>query len=255
MKRFLFALVCFGLMTSAASADPRDRILVFAAASAAPSIQALAKAYEMEHDVRIDVSAAATSTLARQVARGAPADIFISANVTWMNHLEARRHIKPVSRTVLLGNELVLVGPTSGHDDVPLEPEALAAILADGRLAIADPDHVPAGIYAQEALTALGLWSVVRGRLAPASNVVAALNFVVREETPLGIVYATDALANDKVQIVARFPAQSHAAIVYEIALVEDRNSPAAAMFLTYLQSGVARATFEAGGFRFLPNR
>lgn len=253
MTRFALALVCLAFAATADAAAARERILVFAAASVALPLQALADAYQNDNNVRIDISAAATSTLARQIARGAPANLFVSASIPWMDHLATRDRLVDNSRSQFLGNTLVMIAPRDAATPVALEPDAMTARLADGRLAVADPDHVPAGIYAREALINLGLWRGVSERLAAAPNVVAAMNFVARGETPLGIVYATDALASDKVRVVARFPIETHSPVVYELALVRGHASPAARAFFAYLTGDAARTAFEAAGFVFQP--
>lgn len=228
-----------------------NEILVFAAASLKTALDALTPALERAVGARVRASFAASSALARQIEAGAQADVFISADLDWMDYLAERGLVKAESRVNLLGNRLVLVAPKSRPVKLTIGPGfALAAGLgADGRLAVADPGHVPAGKYAKAALESLGVWSSVASRLAPAENVRAALLFVSRGESPLGIVYRTDALAEPDVVIVDTFPASSHPAIVYPAALTSGTTNPAAARALAFLRSPAARETFERQGF------
>ena len=194
--------------------------------------------------------AAASSTLARQIERGAPADIYLSANVAWMDYLAAHGLIELASLRNLLGNRLVLIAHRDSDLELSIQPGMdLAALLGRDRLAIGDPDHVPAGIYAREALEALGIWTETRPRLAPSADVRGALVLVARGETPLGIVYASDAGLSAGVRTVAVFPERLHAPIVYPVALVAGRDSALARRFLRYLHSAAAKAIFARHGF------
>jgi molybdate transport system substrate-binding protein len=200
------------------------------------------------------VSYAASSALARQIENGAPADLFISADLDWMDYLDKRRLVNRTSRTNLLRNSLVLVAPVASPLKVDLVPGvALAATLerfpGGGRLAMADPDSVPAGKYGKAALEALGLWQSVSGRLARAENARAALLLVSRGEAPLGIVYRTDALADKGVRIAGTFAASLHPPIVYPAAIVAGSRHPGAPALLAHLRGAEARGIWERHGF------
>lgn len=224
-------------------------MLVFAASSLQTALDELTPAIERATGFNVRVSYAASSTLARQIANGAPAGVFISADADWMDDVNAKGLIDPSSRVTLLGNTLVLVAPAKTPVSLKIAPGfALAARLGRERLAIANPDTVPAGKYARQALTALGVWTSVAAKLAPAENVRAALAYVARGETPLGIVYRTDALAEPSVTIVDTFPASSHARIVYPAAVTVTA-TPAAARVLSFLRGPEARAVFARQGF------
>ena len=206
--------------------------------------------FEAGPDDSVVASYAGTAALARQIESGAPADIFLAANAAWMDHVDAQGLIEPGSRQALAGNRLVFV--TGDSDMAPFEPSAtldLPALLDGGRLAIGNPDHVPAGIYARQALEALGLWPGVRSRLAPAADVRAALALVARGEAPLGIVYATDAALVEDVRIVGTIPAALHEPIVYPVALIAGRPSPLATRFFQFLTGPEGRAVFARAGF------
>lgn len=232
--------------TRAQSSD----VLIFAAASLKNVIDDLAAPCKQVTGVGYKASYAASSTLAKQIAEGAPADMFISADLEWMDDAARRGLIDGASRVNLLGNDLVLVAPNASTVTLKIAPNfALAAALGNGRLAVGDPAAVPAGLYAKAALTSLGVWNSVSSRLAPAENVRAALLLVSRAEAPLGIVYRTDALADATVRIVDVFPASSHPPIVYPAALTT-HGSAAARKVLDYLRGPAARAVFEQQGFR-----
>jgi molybdate transport system substrate-binding protein len=230
--------MCLSLPDVASASNPGERtppstvnktpITVFAAASLRESLDAFAKDWLDKHGQRVVVSYAATSALARHIRSGAPADLFISADVEWMDWLGQQQLIVPTSRIDLVTNKLVLIAPRTDEKAAPLPApivitpalNIVARLGKDGRLAVADPAAVPAGRYAEAALTSLGLWPALQNRLARAENVRAALLFVARGEAPLGIVYRTDALAEPRVTIVGTFPAASHPRIVYPAALV-----------------------------------
>ncbi len=198
----------------------------------------------------VSLSYAGSNTLARQIEQGAPADLFISADNDWTDYLAARKFLREASLYPLLGNGLVLIAPSA--DATPLDladQSALAQRLRGGRLSVADTNNVPAGRYARASLEKLGQWESVKSTLAQADNVRAALMFVARGESPLGIVYATDAKSEPRVSIVARFPAYTHPPIVYPIALVRESQNPRAEAVLGYLKSPKARAIFESYGF------
>lgn len=242
------------LVAVAARPAAADDVVVFAAASLKNAIDVVAADFQRDDAAKVRVSYGASSALAKQLENGAPADVFISADRDWMDWAEGRGLIKPETRKDLLGNRLVLVAPAAHAIGVNIEPGfPLVSMLGDGRLAVADPDSVPAGKYAKAALETLGVWASVKDRLAPAENVRAALFFVARAEAPLGIVYATDAAAEAQVKIVGVFPDDTHPPIVYPIVLTAASTSPEARRFLDFLASPAAKPVFETQGFRVLP--
>jgi molybdate transport system substrate-binding protein len=244
-------LIATGLATSSpAVAD----VLVFAAASLKNALDEAATVYQQQGGDKIVLSYAASSALAKQLEGGAPADIFISADLEWMDYVAQHGLIKPETRKRFLGNRLVLIAPQSSAIKIEIKPNfPLAALLKDGRLAMADPDSVPAGKYGKAALETLGVWSSVADKLARAENVRTALFFVSRQEAPLGIVYETDAAADKGVRIVATFPEDTHPPIVYPIALTASNANPAAGKFLDFLESPLAKPIFEKQGFTVFP--
>ncbi len=240
-----------GAWVPGASAQGRP-VLVFAAASLKNALDDIVAQYERETGKRVSVSYGASAALAKQIEAAAPADLFMSADLDWMDYLDTRKLIKPGTRSSLLGNELVLIGPKSGAAKVTIGPGfPLAELLGDGRLATADPKSVPAGKYGRAALESLGVWSSVENRLAPTENVRLALALVSRGEAPLGIVYKTDAAADPNVRIVGTFPENTHPPIVYPVALTETAGADAPA-FLAYLKSAAARLSWEKQGFTVL---
>jgi molybdate transport system substrate-binding protein len=235
------------LMCAAAPASAQH-LTVFAAASLKGALDAVVRSYDPSG--KVVVSYAASSALAKQIENGAPADVFISADLDWMDYLQTRKLIDPGTRFNLLRNRLVLIAPAGSGVALEIRPGfALARALGDGRLAIADPDAVPAGIYGKAALQSLGVWAAVAGKLAPAANVRAALALVARAEAPLGIVYRTDAIADSNVRIVAEFPESSHPPIIYPAAAVAGGKIARARRFLAYLRSSAAQAIFARYGF------
>ncbi|MCP5372767.1 MAG: molybdate ABC transporter substrate-binding protein [Hyphomicrobiales bacterium] len=252
--RVLFAacLAALALAAAVATGGPAAaaEVRVFAAASTATALAELAAAYAARTGDRIVAVHAASSTLAKQIAHGAPADLFLSANVGWVDYLAKGNATAAATRRPLLANRLVLVAPADTAWTLDLAPGAdLAGALGDGRLAMGDPDHVPAGIYGRRALRALGLWAAVRARTAPMTDVRAALALVERGEAAAGVVYATDARVTPRVRVVAYFPADSHPPILYPAALVADEPAPAARAFFAYLFSDEAAAVFARHGF------
>ncbi len=224
--------------------------LVFAAASTTNALTEVAELYRARAGAKVVYSFAASSALARHIEYGAPAAIYVSANREWMDYLAGRGLIAPGSRGKLMRNRLALVAPLDSPVRAAVGPgRALAALIGDGRLALADPDHVPAGIYARQALESLGLWPVAEGKLARLANVRMALVLVERGEAPLGVVYRTDAAASAKVRLIGLFPADSHAPIVYSVGLVADHADAAARRFLEYLRGPEARAVLARHGF------
>jgi len=227
-------------------------IVVFAAASLNDALTEIGKDYQSRSGHHVTFSFAASSVLARQIESSGGADIFVSADRDWMDYLDSRRLVDHATRKDLLGNHLVLIEPVSSRLAIKIAPGFdLAGALSGGRLAVADPDSVPAGKYAKAALTNLHVWASISGHLAPAENVRAALALVARAEAPLGIVYTTDALAEPRVRIAGTFPDDTHPPIVYPIALTKDAKPPAAA-FLQYLCEKEAMAVFLKDGFEVL---
>jgi molybdate transport system substrate-binding protein len=230
----------------------RPAILVFAAASLTEVLEKLGADFGKSTGIGVKFVFAASSVLARQIEAGAPADIFLSADLDWMDYLQTRKLIQAESRRDLLGNRLVLVAPAASTLTLKIAPQfELAAALGKGRLATGDPDSVPAGRYARAALTTLGVWSRVSDHIVRAENVRAALAFVERGEVPLGIVYRTDALSDKGVRIVDTFPAESHPPITYPIALTVGAKS-VAAQFADYLGKPAVGAVFVRYGFTAL---
>ncbi|WP_374320983.1 molybdate ABC transporter substrate-binding protein [Pseudoxanthomonas kaohsiungensis] len=243
-----------GMLASPAPARSAERapLTVFAAASLKESLDEAAAAYQHATGTPVRVSYAASSALARQIEQGAPAQVFASADLEWMDYLQQRNLIDVGSRHNLLGNRLVLVAPQASTAKVDLaKPGSIAAALGEGRLAIGQTASVPAGKYGRAALESLGQWDTVSSHLAESESVRAALMLVARGETPLGIVYASDAKAEPRVRVVATFPDTSHPPIVYPVAALRD--APASAReFVRWLSSPAARAIFERRGFDVL---
>jgi molybdate transport system substrate-binding protein len=224
--------------------------MVFAAASLKEALDEAAKRFDAETGHRTVLSYGASSTLARQIEHGAPADVFVSADLDWMDYLAARKLIDAKSRIEFLSNRLVLISNAASGIKLAIAPNfPLGEVLGPDRLAMADPDHVPAGKYARAALEALGAWSGASDKITRSENVRAALALVARGEAPLGIVYRTDALAERRVRVVAEFPAWSHSPIAYPAALTASSRSPAAPRLLAFLRSPAARAIWEKYGF------
>jgi len=232
------------------AAQDAPAVLVFAAASMKGALDEVGAIVQARTRVTMKVSYAATSTLAKQIEEGAPADIFVSADEQWMDYVAERKLIAPGSRVNVVSNRLVLIAPTGRVPQLTIAPGfGIARALGEGgRLAIADPSNVPAGRYGKAALTFLGVWDTVANRLAPADNVRAALAFVARGEAPLGIVYASDVVAEPAVAIVGTFPNGTYPPIVYPAALTA-RARPEAKKVLDVIASPEARAVFVKHGF------
>lgn len=225
-------------------------VVVFAAASLADALRDVGTAWMAQTGHTATFSFAGSSALARQIQQGAPADIFVSSSVAWMDAVAASGDIDPATRRDLLGNTLVLIAHGPGAAPVTIDATLdLAGMLGDERLAMALVDSVPAGVYGKAALTSLGLWDSVAPLVAQADNVRAALAFVARNEAPYGIVYATDAAATDDVTIIGTFPAGTHDPITYPAAITAQSTSPQALAFLDYLSSEPARAIWQRHGF------
>jgi molybdate transport system substrate-binding protein len=242
--------LCVTLFSFSARAADTPNITVFAAASTTNAITDIIALFTAENKGRVTASFASSSTLAKQVNQGAPADVYLSANPKWMGFLEKNHVIEPGTRFDLLGNRLVLIAPLDSNMGVTISPGFdLAGLLGQEKLAMGDPDHVPAGIYGKQALTALGVWEGVASKVARSKDVRAALMLVERGEAPLGIVYATDAAISKKVKVVALFPENTHPAITYPVALVAGKATPGARAFLEFLKTSASGAVFEKYGF------
>lgn len=249
-------LVAAALAAAVPVASAAETVVLFAAASTGPALAEIEAQFAAAGPGRIRVSLGPSSTLAHQIERGAPADAFLSANPGWMDRLERAGRIAPASRTDLVGNRLVLVARRTNPVVLAIVPAMpLRAALGMSRLALADPDHIPAGLYARQALTALGAWPAVADRLAIAEDVRRALAFVVTGEAELGIVYASDTIGEARVRVVGTFPPDTHPPIVYPFALVAGRSSATLNRFETFLRSSAALAVFVRHGFTAPPPR
>jgi molybdate transport system substrate-binding protein len=249
MKILVMIVSLFCMMLQA---DAADRVTIYAAASLTSALEELASQAKAQ-DLDMRLSLGSSSTLAKQVAQGAPADLFFSANETWMDYLDQQGLVEPGTRTNLLGNALVVIAPKGETFSVRPEKGFDFAGAFTGRLALGDPSHVPAGIYAKQALESLGWWPALADRLAPAVDVRAALSYVERGECKAGIVYATDAAISDGVEVIATLPPASHEPIVYPVAIIKDRKRPEVAKAMAFLQSKPAVETFQRYGFRVHP--
>ena len=239
--------MCLAIASAAVSAAD---VTVFAAASLKEAMDQQAKTFEASTGNKVIVSYGASNTLAKQIEAGAPADIFISADLDWMDYLDQRRLLAPNTRFDLLRNTLVLIAPASSTSTLRIGPNfGLAAALGTEKLAMANPDSVPAGKYGKSALEKLGVWASVEKQVARAENVRAALALVSRGEAPFGIVYRTDALADKGVKIIDTFPRDSHPPIIYPATLLATSKSAAAKSLMDYLQSAPARSVWEKYGF------
>jgi molybdate transport system substrate-binding protein len=251
--RAILALALACSLQPRTAAAQSERLVVFAAASLKNALDAVGGQWERKAGRKVVVSYAASSALARQIEQGAPAQIFISADLDWMDYLAAKGLVAPGSRSNLLGNRLVLIAPKDKARAIEIKPGFdIAGVLGPGRLAMANVDAVPAGKYGKAALEKLGVWAGVAGRVAQAENVRAALLLVSRAEATAGIVYRSDAAADPGVAIIGTFPENSHPAIVYPVARLAGTTHPDADRFLAYLKSPEARPAFEAQGFTVL---
>jgi molybdate transport system substrate-binding protein len=232
----------------------QEQLTVFAAASLKNALDEINAAFSKATGVKVVSSYEASSALAKQIEQGAPADIFISADLRWMDYAAERKLIKPDTRANLLGNKLVLIAPVDsklGKVDIG-QGFDIAKLAGDGRIAVADVKAVPAGLYAKAALEKLGAWSAAEPKLAQAENVRATLAFVARGEAPIGIVYETDAKVEPKVKTIGVFPDNSYPPVTYPIAATAETKKASAAQYLSFLRSAAAKAIFEKYGFSFL---
>ena len=247
-RSLLTAALAWMLPASALAMGP---LHVAAAASLTDALNEAISVYDAEHDVKVIPVYASSSTLARQIANGSPADIYLSANVAWMDWLE-EQGVNVQQRSDLLQNRLALViaRDSAPAHFVPDGKQPITSLLAEGeRLSVGDPDHVPAGIYTKQALQTLGEWENLTTRLARANDVRAALMLVEREETPVGVVYQTDSYASETVRVLGLFPTNSHEPITYPIALIDAEQNDAAVAFREWLASDEALSIFDKYGF------
>jgi molybdate transport system substrate-binding protein len=246
------AALVLGAGTAAAFAQGKEP-LVFAAASLKNALDDVAAQWQRESGKKVVISYAASNTLIKQIEQGAPADMFISADLDWMDYGQQNNLINVETRANLLSNRLVLVAPKDATFTLNVARGLnLASALKGGRLAMANVDAVPAGKYGKTALEKLGAWDGVKDKIAQADNVRAALLLVSRGEAPLGTVYQTDAVSEPAVKIVGTFPEDSHPPITYPIALTKTSTNPDARAFLSYVRSPAAKPAFERQGFTVL---
>ena len=253
MSRTVLRIAAAAVFLTAAGHALADeaKITVFAAASLTNAMQDIASAYKKEKHVDVVSSFASSSTLARQIEAGAPADLFISADQKWMDYAVDKKAIDTATRETLLGNSLVVVAPkSSSTGEIAINAQTnWTRLLNGGRLAVGNPDHVPAGIYAKEALQKLGAWETLSPKLAPAEDVRGALALVERDEAPLGIVYGSDAVASKGVKVVGTFPEDSHKKVEYPLAIVDGHKNATVTAFYDYLKGPQASAIFKHYGF------
>lgn len=245
-SKLMISLIALGFTFSA-----QAKVTVFAAASMTNALNQIAQDYrKIRPEQEIVFSFASSSTLAKQIEQGAPADIFVSANQKWLKHLSDRGFTIKETEKVLAGNELVLIAPkTSQLNEVDVAKGEWISVLKDHFLSVGDPAHVPAGQYAKEALTNLKLWNKVEAKLARGKDVRAALALVERAEVPLGIVYSTDGKVSRGVKIVGIFPAETYNSVEYPVALLKDRDNSETQAFLSYLTSAEAKSVLASYGF------
>ena len=247
------AALAWGVPQQASAQTQGGDLVVFAAASLKNALDNVNAQWKKETGKSARISYAASSALAKQIESGAPAQMFISADLRWMDYVAGKKLIEPETRSNLLGNRIVLIAPKDNAKAVDIKPGFdLAELLGGGRLAVANVEAVPAGRYAKAALEKLGVFTSVKDKLAQAENVRAALLLVSRGEAPAGIVYRTDAASDKGVTIIGTFPENTHPPIVYPVALTASATHPDAAAFLAYVKSGKARPLFDAQGFAVL---
>lgn len=250
MRASLGLMLLAGL---AGQAHAAETVTIFAAASLKNALDEAGGAFTKETGIEVKANYAASSVLAKQIESGAPAELFASADTKWMDYLAKKELIALQSRVDLLGNQLVVIARKDApFQTLPLTADALLGAIGSGRWVTGDVNSVPVGIYAREAFGKLGIWAQMEPKLASAENVRAALLFVSRGEAPIGVVYATDVNADPKVRIVATFPENSHAPIVYPFALTRTATANAPAKFLSFLESREGLAFFEKQGFSVL---
>lgn len=238
------------ISTPSVAADQK-KIMVFAAASTTNAVSETANLFMEKQSEKIITSFASSSTLAKQIAQGAPANVYISANPKWMKYLEDKEMIVQDTNSNILGNRIVMIVPVNSPvKTIDIVPGLnLKPFLGTGRISMGDPDHVPAGIYGKQAFESLGIWKDISTNVVRAKDVRTALTFVEREETPLGVVYSTDAAISKKVRVVGIFPENTHPPITYKAAVVKGNATEGAHAFMNFLKSPEAGAIFEKYGF------
>lgn len=251
IRTIAFALA-LGFSIHGASAQTKP-VLVFAAVSLKNALDDIGAAWTRETGKKAVISYASSNALAKQIEAGAPADLFFSADLDWMDYAAARNLVRSDTRVNLLGNALVLIAPADSAARIDIRPRLdLASALGPGRLAMGNVEAVPAGKYGKTALEKLGAWNGVKDKVAQGESVRAALVLVSRGEAPLGIVYRTDAASDSGVKIVGAFPEESHPPIIYPVALTAASENLDAPAFLAFLRSGAVKALFERQGFIFV---
>lgn len=243
-------MLCITLLFAGVT-HAEQAVRLFAAASLTNAMTDIGAQWQQQGHPKPVLAFAASSTLAKQIEAGAPADVFASADEKWMDYLQQRKRIAAGTRISLLGNDLVLIVPKGARLPVRMTPAFDIAHAFTGKLCTGEPDVVPVGIYARQSLESLGWWNALKDRIVGTDDVRTALAFVERGECPLGIVYATDAKISSKVEVLARFPESTHKPIVYPFAEVQDAR-PAALAFLAYLKTPAATEIFERYGFNRL---
>ncbi|OTA21533.1 molybdate-binding periplasmic protein ModA [Xenorhabdus beddingii] len=253
MKKKVYQLLTGAVVSFALAGNvwAADKVTVFAAASLTNALDDIAAQYNKEKQGDVVASYASSSTLARQIEQGAPADIFISADQQWMNYLSDKQSITENTRHTLLGNQLVLIAPKESKlEKIDINQDTKwTTLLAGGRLAVGDPDHVPVGIYARQSLQYLKAWDAVNPHMARTHNVRSGMALVERAEVPLGIVYGSDAIASNKVKVVGVFPPESHKPVEYPVAIIKGHEKQAVRDFYDYLKTPEATAIFKRYGF------
>ncbi|HDM8142056.1 TPA: molybdate ABC transporter substrate-binding protein [Vibrio harveyi] len=250
MKAWKIHACLVAILSVSSAANAATELKVYAASSMTNAVNDIAKQFETKYDVTVTPVYGGSSSIARQILNGAPADIFISANTKWMDYLVKSKAVRNDSVTNLVRNSLVLIAPKAST----IEPfdfsdaNAWNQALEGNRLALGNPVSVPAGMYAKESLTNLGVWKKLERQIAPAKNVRLALALVERGEAPLGVVYKTDALLTDKAKVVGEFANDTHADIIYPAAIVKD--STQSEQFFEYLKSDDAKKVFAQYGFQ-----
>lgn len=244
-----FAILCCGFLLTA-QGHAEQSVTVYAAASLTNAMTDLDHLFEKQKKVAVKTSYAGSSTLAKQIEAGAPADVFISADEQWMNYLQNKKLIQSNKRVNLLGNRLVLISPKSKPVKIKMDKNFDPSTAFQGKICTGDTKSVPVGKYGKQALTSLGWWQKLAPRLVETEDVRAALNFVARGECQLGIVYATDAAISKDVTVVGVFPISTHTPIVYPLGLV--KNNPQSVAFYQFLQGKQANAVFKKYGFTVL---
>jgi molybdate transport system substrate-binding protein len=251
LSTFVLVAACLGILPGKmVLADNADSVLVFAAASLTKPLESISRQYKNLTKTKVRLSFAASSSLARQIVQGAPADIFISANKAWMNYAAEEASLETNTTMIIAANRLVLAAPQKIFTPYMLmDDTTLSGVLKTGRLAMADPDHVPLGLYGRQALRHLGLWDYAAPRLARTVNARATVALLERDETPAGIIYHSDARQSANLHVLYHVPAVSHDPINYLAAIVRGKDRPAVRQFLIALQSQVAKAIFSHDGF------